>query len=350
MILTDDIMYNALLKKDASFEGQFFVAVKTTGIFCRPSCTARKPKRENVTFYFTAKECMLNGYRPCMVCKPLEKLNEAPAPVKEVLQQLYEDPCQKISDEDLKAKGIEPNRLRRWFLKQYGITFQAYQRMLRLNAAAKKIQQGETVTGTAFETGFNSLSGFSDSFKNTFGVSPRKGKQYRLIDFKLMDTPLGTMIACADETGVCLLEFAERKNLEKELTDLAKQLNATVAPGQNAHLVQLEEELNEYFAGKRRQFDVALFTPGTDFQKDVWNALQRIPYGTTRSYKEQSISINRPESVRAVANANGMNRIAIVIPCHRVVGTDGTLTGYSGGLWRKKYLLELEAKTINGDQ
>ncbi len=344
MELTEEIMYKAIVEKDTSFEGVFFTAVKTTGIFCRPSCTARKPKLENVEFLKTSKECILKGYRACKVCNPLKTLNYTPIEFQKIIDELSENPTLKFKDYDLKQKGIEPSQIRRWFLKNHGITFQAYQRMFRINTAFKKIQNGESVTHTAFDTGFESLSGFGDSFKNIFGVSPKNGKQQNIIDLKRIETPLGTMLVCATNQGICLLEFTDRKMLETELKSIAKLLNATIIQGNNKHFDTLETQLQEYFNGKRRDFFVPLHTLGTDFQNKVWTALQRIPYGQTKSYKEQAITIGSPESVRAVANANGMNRISILIPCHRVIGSDGQLTGYGGGLWRKKYLLELEEK------
>lgn len=344
MKLTAEIMYEAIVKKDISFEGVFFTAVKTTGIFCRPSCTAKKPKFENVEFLTTTKDCILKGYRPCKVCKPLENLNQTPEEYKKIINELTENPSIKFKDYDLKKRGIEPSQIRRWFLKNHSITFQAFQRMFRINSAFKKIQNGEPVTNTAFDSGFESLSGFGESFKTIFGVSPKNGKVKTIIDLRRIETPLGTMIACGTEKGICLLEFSDRKMLETELKTIAKLLNATIIQGHNKHFELLEKQLNEYFAGKRKSFDIPLHTPGTNFQNKVWRALQNIPYGQTKSYKEQAIAIENPESVRAVANANGMNRISILIPCHRVIGSDGQLTGYGGGLWRKKYLLEHEEK------
>lgn len=344
MKLTQEIMYRAIMEKDSSFEGLFYTAVKTTGIFCRPSCTARKPKLENVEFLKTTKECMLKGYRACKVCNPLQSLNHTPASYREIMDALAANPGIKFKDHDLKQRGIEPSQIRRWFLKNHGITFQAYQRMLRINSAFKKIQTGEKITHTAFDAGFESLSGFGESFKNIFGVSPKQGKQQNIIDLKRIETPLGTMLACATGEGVCLLEFTDRKMLETELKAIAKRLNATIIQGNNPHFATLEAQLTEYFSGTRKTFSVPLHTPGSDFQNRVWAALQLIPYGQTRSYKEQAISIGSAESVRAVANANGMNRISILIPCHRVIGSDGQLTGYGGGLWRKRYLLDLEVK------
>ncbi len=342
MELTTEVMYKAILEKDTSFEGLFYTAVKTTGIFCRPSCTARKPKPENIEFLKTTKECILKGYRACKVCNPLEALNQTPARFQQILDELTQNPSLKFKDYDLRMKGIEPSHIRRWFLKNHGITFHAYQRMLKINTAFKKIQNGESVTHTAFDTGFESLSGFGDTFKNIFGVSPKNGKQQNIIDLKRIETPLGTMIACATNHGICLLEFSDRKMLETELKTIARLLNATIVQGSNQHFETLETQLKEYFNGTRKVFSVALHTPGSEFQKKVWNVLQLIPYGQTKSYKEQARAIGKSESVRAVANANGMNRISILIPCHRVIGSDGHLTGYGGGLWRKKHLLELE--------
>jgi AraC family transcriptional regulator, regulatory protein of adaptative response / methylated-DNA-[protein]-cysteine methyltransferase len=343
-MLTEDIMYKALVEKDSSFEGSFIAAVKTTGIFCRPTCTARKPKKVNVAFYDTTKEAILAGYRPCKICNPLEKMNETPKYIKNILEEFGNNPSQKLKDWDLKERGIEPNKIRRWFLKNHGITFHAYQRMFRINSAFKNIQNGETVTSTAFESGYESLSGFNDAFKSIFGVSPVKSKEQNIIDLTRIETPLGTMFVCAVEEGICLLEFSDRKMLETQFKSLAKRLNSTIIQGNNKHFDLLKNELADYFEGKLKDFTVPLFSPGTEFQQLVWKELQNIPYGSTCSYLQQANALGKPKSVRAVANANGMNKISIIIPCHRVIGTDGNLTGYGGGLWRKKWLLELEDK------
>ena len=335
-------MYKALVDKDVSYEGTFIAAVKTTGIFCRPTCTARKPKKENVEFYSTTKEAILKGYRPCKVCNPLEKLGETPNYIKNILKELNDNPSLKFKDWDLTQQGVEPSKIRRWFLKNHGITFQAYQRMYRINSAFKKIQNGEPVTSVAFDSGYESLSGFTDSFKSIFGVSPSNSKDKQIINITRLETPLGTIFACAAEQGLCLLEFTDRKMLETELKSLAKQLNANIIQGANKHFDLLRRQLDEYFEGKRKEFTIQLFTPGTEFQQSVWKVLQTIPYGSTYSYKQQAIALKKPDAFRAVANANGMNRISIIIPCHRVIGEDGNLIGYGGGLWRKKWLLDLE--------
>ena len=344
-MVTNAIMYKALVDKDPSFEGTFIAAVKTTGIFCRPTCTARKPKEENVEFFPTTKEAILRGYRPCKICNPLEKLGETPDYIKDILKDLNSNPSLKFKDWDLTQRGIEPDKIRRWFLKNHGITFHAYQRMFRINSAFNKIQNGESVTSVAFDAGYESLSGFNDSFKSIFGVSPSNSKEKKVINITRLETPLGTMYACAVEQGICLLEFTDRKMLETELKSLAKQLNASIIQGANRHFGLLHDQLAEYFEGKRKEFTVTLFTPGSEFQQTVWKELQNIPYGSTRSYKQQALALKRPEAIRAVANANGMNRISILIPCHRVIGEDGNLTGYGGGIWRKKWLLDMEKRT-----
>jgi AraC family transcriptional regulator, regulatory protein of adaptative response / methylated-DNA-[protein]-cysteine methyltransferase len=345
-MLTDAMMYKALVDKDVTYEGTFIAAVKTTGIFCRPTCTARKPKEENVEFFRTTKEAILKGYRPCKVCNPLEKSGETPAYIKEILKELHTNPSLRFKDWDLTRRGIEPSKIRRWFLKNHGITFHAYQRMFRINSAFKKIQNGESITAVAFDSGYESLSGFNDSFKSIFGVSPSNSKERKIINITRIETPLGTMYAGAVEEGICLLEFTDRKMLETELKSLAKRLNATIIQGVNQHFDLLKQQLDEYYDGKRREFTVPLFAPGSAFQQSVWKALLNIPYGSTRSYKQQATALNRPEAVRAVANANGMNRISILIPCHRVIGDNGTLTGYGGGLWRKQWLLDLEKNSV----
>jgi len=159
-----------------------------------------------------------------------------------------------------------------------------------------------------------------------------------------IESPIGELIAGATDEGICLLEFTDRRRASRECRDLVKLLRQTLEEGDNAHLHNLKKQLNDYFNGDLKKFTVPLVTPGTDFQKEVWNELLEIPFGKTRSYQEQANALNKPDSVRAVANANGMNRISIVIPCHRVIGSDGRLTGYGGGLKRKKWLLDHEKK------
>lgn len=171
-----------------------------------------------------------------------------------------------------------------------------------------------------------------------------KSKTKRVINITRLETPVGSMYACATEKGICMLDFTDRRTLEKEFKELTKYLDAVILPDENKHFNLLRKEINEYFNGKRKSFSVPLYAPGTDFQMNVWKQLKKIPYGKTLSYKKQALAINKPKAIRAVANANGHNRISIIIPCHRVIGEDGTLTGYGGGLWRKKWFLDFEKK------
>ncbi len=346
--LTSEVMYRALLRKDGEFEGQFFAAIRSTGIFCRPTCTARKPRRENVIFFESAREALASGYRPCKVCHPLQPSGALPGDVKRVLRDLERDPSQRITDRDLAQRGVAPSRIRRWFRSNHGLTFQEYQRLLRINTAVREIRGGSKVIEAAMESGYESLSGFQHSFRKATDMSPRESKDSRRLVFSRYSTALGPMIAVAGDDGICLLEFSDRRKLEAELASIRRHFRSAILPGSNRHLVALEQQLAEYFEGTRRSFELSLIPEGTEFQRTAWEALRAIPYGKTRSYAEQARRIGHPSAVRAVARANGENRIAIIIPCHRVIGSDGKLTGYGGGLWRKEWLLQHERRVRNG--
>ncbi len=345
--LTFQEKYKVIGTQDSSYEGIFVTGVKTTGIFCRPSCRARKPKPENVLFFDNPKGALQHGFRPCKICKPMEKLGETPPYINTLITELHQNPYLRIKDFDLVRRGIEPSKIRRWFKKHHQMTFHAYQRMLRINAAYQSIDRGKSVIDSAYESGFDSLSGFNESYRSIFGEPPTSPGKKDVLNITRFTTPIGPMFACASKQGLCLLEFTDRRMLETEFKDLQKRLNVAILPGDNIFLDQVQNEIREYFQGKRIQFTVPLHTPGTDFQQSVWNALQEIPYGQTRSYKQQAQAVGNPKAIRAVASANGKNRIAIIIPCHRVIGSDGSLVGYGGGLHRKKWLLELEETRLN---
>ncbi len=338
--------YDVIGSQDSSYEGQFITAVKTTGIFCRPSCRAKKPRVENVIFFDTARIALQHGFRPCKVCKPMEKLAETPEYIKEIINELLQNPYLRIKDYDLRQRGFEPSQIRRWFKKHHNMTFHAYQRMLRINTAYSSINDGETVIDSAFNSGFESLSGFNESYRTIFGGPPTNTNKKNVLNIIRFTTPLGPMFACASDQGLCLLEFTDRRMLETEFKDLNKRLNAIILPGKNNHLDQMQIEIQEYFHGSRKIFTVPLHTPGTNFQEKVWKTLIKIPYGETRSYKQQAMALGNSNATRAVASANGKNRISIIIPCHRVIGSDGSLTGYGGGLHRKKWLLEFERSNL----
>jgi AraC family transcriptional regulator of adaptative response/methylated-DNA-[protein]-cysteine methyltransferase len=336
--------YKALIERDTQFVGTFLVGVKTTGIFCIPTCRARKPKFENVEFFTEMNELLQHGYRPCKICKPTQSSNEPTEEVQKALALIKANPKEKIKDYELRQNGISPESLRRWFNKHYGITFHAYQRMLRINNAYQELKGGKSVSSSALENGYESLSGFAYTFKKVVGKSPTKSKEKNIVLVQRITTPLGSMFVCSTEKGICLLEFADRKMLETEFKDIQRLLNATIIMGENEHIKQTKKELKEYFDGKRTTFEVALDAPGTAFQQLAWNALLKVPCGETRSYQGQAIALEKPKAVRAVANANGCNRIAIIIPCHRIIGKDGQLRGYGGGLERKRWLLDHEIK------
>ncbi len=178
-------------------------------------------------------------------------------------------------------------------------------------------------------------------------ANPRRSGEVCPLVVQWLDTPIGPFVAGATDEGVCFLEFADRRALERQIEVLRRRFGSAALPGRHRHLDQLKAELDEYFAQERREFTVPLVTQGTPFQESVWQGLQRIPYGQTCSYDQLARAIGRPGAQRAVGRANGENRLAIVVPCHRVIGRDGRLTGYGGGLWRKALLLELEGATID---
>lgn len=343
-----DTLYDALLSRDPSFEGIFVVGVRTTGVFCRPTCKARKPKPENVEFFRSPREALMNGYRPCKLCNPLAPRGDIPGWLRPILDEIDSNPDIRLRDADLEKRGVDPSRVRRWFRANHGMTFHAYLRTLRIGRAFGRIKHGDRVIEAAFESGYDSLSGFAETFKKTTGFSPSKSGCHNLIAATRILTPLGPMLAGATDEGICLLEFLDRRMIETQIARLRKLLKAEMVPGSNPHFQALDRQIEEYFAGRRKRFDLPVILKGTPFQEEVWRGLIEIPYGTTRSYQEQAELLGRPHAVRAVARANGENRIAIIIPCHRVVGKDGKLRGYGGGLWRKRYLLDHEMKAGAG--
>lgn len=339
-------MYRALVDRDSGYDGVFFVAVKTTGIFCRPTCPARKPQKENVEFYRSVGEALSAGYRPCKRCRPLEPRGEVPEWLTGLLAQVDGDPARRWTDADIRALSLDPARVRRWFQTHHGMTFHAYQRARRLGLALGQIRNGGDQTGAAFDHGYESLSGFREAFERLFGAAPgrRRSASHAVVTRYL--TPLGPMLAAATDEGVCLLEFHDRRMLETQIRRVRARLGCEISPGRNAHLELLEDELARYFRNRLERFTAPLVLAGTGFQEAVWRRLLEIPYGETLSYEQLARDIGRPGAQRAVGRANGDNRLAIVVPCHRVIRSDGTLCGYGGGLWRKQYLLDLERGDI----
>jgi AraC family transcriptional regulator of adaptative response/methylated-DNA-[protein]-cysteine methyltransferase len=340
-------MERARLQRDAAYNGLFFVAVRTTGIFCRPTCPARTPLPKNVEYFPTARAALVAGYRPCKRCRPLDA-DDQPSWAAELLAEVERDPAARITEGDLRARGIDPATVRRFFLRRFGMTFQAYARARRLSGAMNLIREGAAIDEAAFESGYESNSGFRDAFARTFGDTAGRSRNGHCVLLSWLPSPLGPLVAGATNKGVCLLEFTDRRMLETQFAKLRKLFEGAVVPGNNKYLELLKTELAGYFAGSLQQFSVPLTYPGSPFQERVWKQLLAIPYGETRSYEELAIAIGQPKAVRAVGRTNGLNRIAIVIPCHRVVNKNGELGGYGGGLRRKQFLLDLERSNRPG--
>lgn len=342
-------MERAMNARDASYDGVFFLAVRTTGIFCRPSCPARKPRLENVEFFARTEDAIFAGYRPCKRCRPLHVSGAAPEWIERLLERVDENPGERIPDAEIRAMGIEPARVRRFFQERYGMTFQAYCRGRRLGGALASIRGGARIDDAVFDHGYESHSGFRDAFAKLFGAPPGRAAGKRCVRVSLEETPLGPMIYGATDDAVCLVEFASRRMLEKQIDVVRRRFDAAVVPGTNDVLDALRTQMTEYFAGTRTSFDLSLDAPGSPFQESVWRELRAIPFGDTLSYEALAARAGVPGAVRAVGTANGANRIAIVIPCHRVVRKSGETGGYGGGRWRKVALLDLESSVMKRD-
>ena len=246
----------------------------------------------------------------------------------DVEARLKTDPDQRWRDRDLRSRDLDPVAVRTWFQRKHGLTFQAYARARRLSGTL-----GPGGRGRRESTGARDQRRTSRTNKTS---------QARPLVTTRFETPLGTMVAAAVDEGVAILEFTDRRMLPRELDQVCRRLNATPTRGRHRHINTLRAQLDEYFAGNRTAFDVPLTLTGTPFEEASWTYLQSIPPGETRTYAQGAQALGRPTAVRAFARANGANRMAIVIPCHRVIGSDGSLTGYGGGLWRKQALLDLE--------
>jgi AraC family transcriptional regulator, regulatory protein of adaptative response / methylated-DNA-[protein]-cysteine methyltransferase len=335
-------MERAYQQSDVTYDGVFYLGVRTTGIFCLPSCGARKPFPKNVDFFATTKEALFAGFRPCKRCNPMSAASQPPKWVADLLALIDKAPDARVRDNDVRKLGIDPARARRYFQKNYGMTFQAYSRGRRLGKAFEQIRLGKRLDDVTLGHGYESHSGFREAFAKTFGTPPGKAHSSECLLVTWIESPLGPLIAGATEKHLVLLEFTDRRMLDAQFVTLRRAFKRPIVPGTNAILKQLRDELAFYFKGKLKKFMVPLEYPGSPFQQKVWDELQRIPYGKTISYEELAERAGTPHAQRAAGSANGKNRIAIVIPCHRVVNKNGKLGGYGGGLWRKQRLLEIE--------
>ncbi|QBF32118.1 bifunctional transcriptional activator/DNA repair enzyme AdaA [Thalassococcus sp. S3] len=339
----DTTLYDALLRRDAAFDGRVYVAVATTGIFCRLTCPARKPRKENCAFYRDVAACIAAGYRPCKRCRPLRPEADADPVIKDLLEQLERRPTHRWSEADVAASGYDPSTVRRAFKRHFGMTFLELARQNRLRDGFVTLAEGGDVIDAQIEAGFASPSAFRDAFARLLGRAPGRFSRTALLRADWIDTPLGAMIAVSDASALHLLEFVERKALPSELKRLEQAAKGQIGLGRYAPTDQITQELDAFFAGRDARFQTPLVLHGTPFTRDVWTRLRQIPAGETRSYSQIAAALGRPDATRAVARANGANQIALVIPCHRVLGADGALTGYGGGLWRKQRLLEIES-------
>jgi AraC family transcriptional regulator of adaptative response/methylated-DNA-[protein]-cysteine methyltransferase len=335
-------MERAFLAGDRSFDGLFVTGVRTTGIFCRPSCPARKPKPENLEFFATPAEALAGGYRACKRCEPLAASGTPPTWLKPLFDRLAVEPDARLTAAELDELGLEPARVRRWFKQQLGMTFAEFSRSRRLGRALDTLRNGGELDDAALGHGFESHSGFRDAFAKHFGAPPGAARDGQCLWAEVVSSPLGPLLIAATDGGICLLEFSDPARVDVTLGRLKREFDLPLVPGPHRWIDRLKVELAEYFAGRRRDFTVPVVAPGTAFQERVWAELQRIPFAETISYGELARRIGNPDAQRAVGLANGANRIAIVIPCHRVVNSGGKLGGYGGGLWRKRLLLELE--------
>ena len=279
-------MERAFFAGDGGYDGLFVVAVRTTGIFCRPSCPARKPLPKNVEYFTALRDAVFAGYRPCKRCHPLEALGTPPAWVDPLLKEVEADPERRWTAKDLRERGLPPERVRRWFQSTYGMTFAAWCRARRLGQAFTRLREGARIDEVVFDHGYDSHSGFREAFTQAFGVPPGRAAAGACLHSALFQTPLGPMVAAATGRAVCFLEFADRRMFQEQVRVLSRRFKLPLVPEENALLKRLRAELEAYFEGRLKVFTVPLQEPGTAFQERVWDELKRIPYGETISYDD----------------------------------------------------------------
>ena len=323
-----DIMYTQLVAKSKPHDGKFYAAVKTTGVFCRTVCGAKKPKRENTEFFETPKDALLAGYRCCKVCKPLSHKDVVSPAVASIVDAVEAKPELKWKSADFRAVSAAGVAAESSFKRWSGLTYVEYARNRRLGLGFKAVRAGRMPRG---------LVPGLDVMSQSMGAV---GGPNRL-DIVWIETPLGPMVAIADTDGLYLLEFTDRRGLETELIKLRKKTKGSVLPGTNPILNHLKVELAAYYEGTKLSFDTPLHYLGSEFQCSIWDALQRIPAGTTKTYGELATLAGRPGAHRAAGTANGANQLSLLVPCHRIVPSDSSagVGGYGGGSDRKAWLL-----------
>ncbi|MBV9929356.1 MAG: bifunctional DNA-binding transcriptional regulator/O6-methylguanine-DNA methyltransferase Ada [Alphaproteobacteria bacterium] len=339
-----DAAWTAVLARDRRADGRFVTGVLTTGIYCRPSCAARHPRRENVRFFASGAEAAAAGLRPCLRCKPDAVARDAAA-VDQALR-LIEEAESPPSLDDLAARaGYSPFHFHRIFKRATGVTPAAYARARRAKAMTESLATETRVTDAIYEAGYSGPGRFYADAKDRLGMTPsawRGGGRGETIRWATAETSLGTMLVAATARGICRLSFDEDEaSLHRRFP------HATVEPG-GAAMADLVRRTAAAVEAPDRPHDLPLDVRGTAFQEAVWRELTRIPPGETRTYAQIAAAVGRPAAVRAAGTANGANRVAVLIPCHRVIRGDGTLGGYAYGVERKRRLLDKEARTVGG--
>ena len=336
--LDADTAWAAFMRRDRAWDGRIIGAVKTTGIYCKPSCPAKRPKRDSVEFFTTGDEARKAGYRSCMRCKPDEVARDRDAIARAV--RLIEQAEEPLSLTDLaEAVGYAPHHFQRIFKRDLGVSPAHYARALRNRRTESALKASGRVTDAVYDAGYAAPSRFYSDAKERLGMTPsawRDGGRGATIRWTQFDSPIGRMLIATTDKGICRLTFDDseaslRKLFPKaEIIEDAGGLKELV----EGALVAIQRPL----AARELPIDVA----GTAFQEAVWRELRKIPLGETRSYAQIAAAIGKPGAVRAVGTANGDNHVAVLIPCHRVIRSDGSLGGYAGGLDRKRQLLDAE--------
>ncbi len=332
-----DFAWDAFLRRDRAFDGQFVGAVKTTKIYCKPSCPARHPLRKNVVFYELAAEAKAAGFRACLRCRP-DDIGRDEVALRRALELIGSDePLSLNALAD--AVGYAPHHFHRLFKRAIGVTPANYARGKRLERAEMALADNGRITDAIYDAGYSGPSRFYAETKGRLGMTPsawKNGGAGAVIRWSLVDTSIGSMLVAATEKGICRLSFDEGEGALAERFPKAQILPADAAMEQLAKAAVAAVEHPD------RMPDLPLDVAGTAFQEAVWQELRRIPAGETRSYAEIAAAVGRPKAVRAAGSANGANNVAVLIPCHRVVRTDGALGGYAYGLERKATLLKRE--------
>ena len=336
-------MYRALVERDRSFEGLFFACVRTTGIFCRPTCSARKPKPENVEYASTIQDALHRGYRPCRICDPMSSAASAPNWLAPLVDEMLRNPDIRLRDDDLRQRGLDPVQVRRTFKRSFGMTFQAYQRACRLGTAMRALHEGAPTLDAGLDAGIRLRQriprGVRERLWRDAGRCPRHAAAHRGLDRNPARPDAGgRWRPRPGATGVRRSPRArDRTSRAAPLAWQRDRSRRSPDPAADA-----QGAVASISTGTRREFTMPLNQRGSDFQLKAWRALCGIPYGETRSYSDMAREVGSPAAVRAIGRVNGQNRIAIIVPCHRVIRADGTLCGYGGGRWRKQWLLDHE--------